>query len=77
DGSLEIIVVDHQTIQIGCPVTDLMYLIFTGTDKPFRDQYFDKLIDHYYTQLSEAMKRLDIDPETTYSRADFDFEMKE
>ncbi|KOB67844.1 Ecdysteroid 22-kinase [Operophtera brumata] len=77
DGSLEIIVVDHQTIQIGCPVTDLMYLIFTGTDKPFRDQYFDKLIDHYYTQLSEAMKRLNIDPETTYSRADFDFEMKE
>ncbi|KOB77568.1 Ecdysteroid 22-kinase [Operophtera brumata] len=77
DGSLEIIVVDHQTIQIGCPITDLMYLIFTGTDKPFRDQYFDKLIDHYYTRLSEAMKRLDIDPETTYSRADFDFEIKE
>lgn len=77
DGSLEIIAVDHQTIQIGCPVIDLLYLIFTGTDKEFRDHYFDQLIVFYYTQLSEAMGRLGIHPETTYSRADFDFEMKE
>lgn len=77
DGSLEIVAVDHQTMLIGSPIIDLLYLIFTGTDKEFRDQYFEKLVDFYYTQLSDALKRFDINPENTYSREDFYFELKE
>ncbi|KOB67846.1 Ecdysteroid 22-kinase [Operophtera brumata] len=59
------------------PVIDLLYLIFTGTDKEFRDKYYEKLVEFYYTQLSDAMKRLGIDPEKTYSREDFYFELKQ
>lgn len=74
DGSLEVVVIDHQTMLIGSPIIDLLYLIFSGTDKEFRDQYYEKLVDLYYTQLNDAMKRLDID---TYSREDFYFELKQ
>lgn len=56
---------------------DLLYLIFNGTDKEFRDEYYEKLIDFYYTQFSDALKRLGIDPEKTYSKEDFYFELKE
>lgn len=62
---------------IGSPIIDLVYFIFTGTDKEFRDKHYEKLVDFYYTQLSDAMKRLNIDPEGTYSREDFYFELKE
>ncbi|KOB67845.1 Ecdysteroid 22-kinase [Operophtera brumata] len=77
DGSLEVVVVDFQTLQVGCPVLDLLYLIFTGTDKEFRDRYYQRVVDHYYTQLSEAMKRLSLNPKEIYTREDFDFELNE
>ncbi|CAH0695610.1 unnamed protein product [Spodoptera exigua] len=77
DGSIAIKVVDLQTLQGGSPVTDLIYFIFTGSDEKFRAQYFDKLLDHYYSELSAAMKRLQLNPDEVFSREDFDYEMKE
>ncbi|XP_035434710.2 uncharacterized protein LOC118265721 isoform X1 [Spodoptera frugiperda] len=77
DGTVDIKIVDLQTLQGGSPVTDLIYFIFTGSDEKFRAQYFDKLLDHYYTELSAAMKRLQLNPDEVFSRADFDYEMKE
>ncbi|XP_035435210.2 uncharacterized protein LOC118265994 [Spodoptera frugiperda] len=77
DGSVVIKVVDLQTLQGGSPVTDLIYFIFTGSDEKFRARYFDKLLDHYYSELSAAMKRLHLNPEKTFSQEDFDHEMKE
>ncbi|CAB3219732.1 unnamed protein product [Arctia plantaginis] len=77
DGSMEVIIVDMQTLQGASPVADLLYFIFTGSDKEFRAEYYDKLIDHYYSELEAAMKRLHMDPEKIYSRAVFDQEFKE
>ncbi|KAJ8717581.1 hypothetical protein PYW07_005511 [Mythimna separata] len=77
DGKVEIKIVDLQTLQAGSPVTDLLYFIFTGSDEEFRAKYFDKLIDHYYTELSAAMRRLSLNPDEIFSREDFDFELKE
>ncbi|CAH0695614.1 unnamed protein product [Spodoptera exigua] len=77
DGTVDIKIVDLQTLQGGSPVTDLIYFIFTGSDEKFRAQYFDKLLDHYYSELSAAMKRLKLNPDEVFSRADFDYEMKE
>ncbi|XP_022830775.1 uncharacterized protein LOC111359177 [Spodoptera litura] len=77
DGSVDVKIVDLQTLQCGSPVNDLIFFIFTGSDETFRAQYFDKLLDHYYTELSAAMKRLQLTPDETFSREDFDFEMKE
>ena len=77
DGKVDIKVLDLQTLQGGSPVCDLLYFIFTGSDEEFRAKYYEKMLDHYYTQLSAAMKRLNLDPEETFSREDFDYEMKE
>ncbi|CAH1640056.1 unnamed protein product [Spodoptera littoralis] len=77
DGSVDIKVVDLQTLQGGSPVSDLIYFIFSGSDEEFRAQYFDKLLDHYYTELSAAMRRLQLNPDEIFSREDFDYEINE
>ncbi|CAB3244328.1 unnamed protein product [Arctia plantaginis] len=77
DGTVDIRIVDLQTLQGACPVADLLYFIFTGSDEEFRSLYYDRLVDHYYTELEAALIRLHLDPEKVYSRADFDFEIKE
>ncbi|XP_037295154.1 uncharacterized protein LOC119189473 [Manduca sexta] len=76
DGGVEVKIVDYQTILEASPAIDLVYFIFTGTDKKFRDQYYEQLLDHYYKELSLAMKRLALNPDEIYPREDFDFEYK-
>ncbi|XP_037302220.1 uncharacterized protein LOC119188433 [Manduca sexta] len=76
DGGVEVKIIDYQTIRGASPVVDLLYFIFSGTDKKFRDQYYEQLLDHYYKELSLAMKRLALNPDEIYSREDFDFEYK-
>ncbi|CAH0695612.1 unnamed protein product [Spodoptera exigua] len=77
DGSYDIKIVDLQTMQGGSPVSDLIFFIFSGSDEKFRSQYFDKLLDHYYSELSAAMKRLHLNPDETFSREDFNYEINE
>ncbi|PZC74088.1 hypothetical protein B5X24_HaOG208339, partial [Helicoverpa armigera] len=77
DGKVDIKVLDLQTLQAGSPLVDLLYFIFTGSDKQFRAKYFDRLVEHYYSQLSASMRRLHLNPDEIYSKEDFDAEMKE
>uniref|UniRef100_A0A2A4JV59 CHK kinase-like domain-containing protein n=1 Tax=Heliothis virescens TaxID=7102 RepID=A0A2A4JV59_HELVI len=77
DGKVDIKVLDLQTLQIGSPIADLIYFIFAGSDEKFRAKYFDKLFDHYYTQLSASMRRLNLNPDEIYSREDFYSDFKE
>uniref|UniRef100_A0A2A4JDZ5 CHK kinase-like domain-containing protein n=1 Tax=Heliothis virescens TaxID=7102 RepID=A0A2A4JDZ5_HELVI len=77
NGKLDIKIVDLQTLQGGSPLTDLLYFIFTGSDEQFRARYFDRLVEHYYSQLSAAMRRFDLNPEEVFSKEDFDNEFKE
>ncbi|XP_047030979.1 uncharacterized protein LOC124638143 [Helicoverpa zea] len=77
DGKVDIKVLDLQTLQAGSPVTDLVYFIFTGSDEPFRAKYFDRLVEHYYSQLSASMRRLHLNPHDIFSKEDFDAELKE
>ncbi|CAG9564331.1 unnamed protein product [Danaus chrysippus] len=76
-SDLETVVVDYQTVYIGCPVADLYYIIFLGSDEHFRSLYYDKLINHYYTSLEEALKRLAVDPVEVYPRENFESDLKE
>lgn len=69
--------IDYQTIQAGSPVIDLFYFIFSATDGSFRANYYNKLINHYYTELGVALARLDLNIEHEFARKDFDFELKE
>ena len=74
---MEFKILDLQTLQPGSPAADLIYFIITGSDEEFRAKYYQKLIDHYYSELSAALKRLNLDPEKTYSREDLEYELKE
>ncbi|XP_063894252.1 uncharacterized protein LOC110377938 [Helicoverpa armigera] len=77
DGKVDIKVLDLQTLQAGSPVTDLVYFIFTGSDEQFRAKYFDRLVEHYYSQLSASMRRLHLNPHEIFSKEDFYAEFKE
>ncbi|KAI5634307.1 ecdysteroid kinase domain-containing protein [Phthorimaea operculella] len=77
DNEVEVIVLDYQTMFAGCPASDLMYFIACGTDSAFRVKYHERLIDHYYEELSAAMQRLGVDPAEAYSREQFDSELKQ
>ncbi|CAG9564334.1 unnamed protein product [Danaus chrysippus] len=74
---LSAVIIDYQTLHTGCPVADLFYIIFLGSDEDFRRLYYDKLINHYYTSLEESLKRLDVDPVEVYPRENFESDMKE
>lgn len=77
DGTLQLMPVDYQTIQAGCPVIDLIYFIFTATDGQFRAKHYQQLVDYYHSELGAALARLGLDVEEEYPRADFEFELKE
>ncbi|OWR42208.1 ecdysteroid 22-kinase [Danaus plexippus plexippus] len=74
---LSAVVVDYQTLHTGCPVADLFYFIFMGSDEHFRRLYYDKLVNHYYTSLQEALQRLAVDPVEVYPRESFESDLKE
>ncbi|KAI5642439.1 ecdysteroid kinase domain-containing protein [Phthorimaea operculella] len=77
DKEVEVIVLDYQTMFVGCPASDLVYFIACGTDSAFRVKYHERLMNHYYQELSAAMQRLGVDPAKAYSRKQFDSELKQ
>ncbi|KAI5636507.1 ecdysteroid kinase domain-containing protein [Phthorimaea operculella] len=76
-NEVEVIILDYQTMHIGCPAADIMYFVASATDSAFRAKYYERLINHYYEELSAAMRRLGVDPEKAYSRKLFDSELKQ
>lgn len=56
-------ILDWQIARYCPPVLDLLYNIFSSTDKPFRDRYYSKLVDTYHTSLSATIRKLGSDPE--------------
>ncbi|XP_052755703.1 uncharacterized protein LOC113515760 [Galleria mellonella] len=77
NGALEVIPVDFQTIQYNSPLYDLMYFIFTGSDEKFRREHFQDLTDHYYQELSNALRSLKLNPDVIYPKTTFELELKE
>ncbi|CAH2240907.1 jg9643 [Pararge aegeria aegeria] len=76
DGTLEVISVDYQTLQRGNPIIDLIYFIFTGSDKSFRDQHYKQTLECYYAELCAALRRFSLDPDEIYPREDFEYELQ-
>lgn len=70
-------VLDYQMLNISNPVIDLMYFIFSGSDQEFRKHHYRPLLDHYHNELSNTLTRLDVDVNTTYSKEDFEADLKE
>ncbi|XP_032680852.1 uncharacterized protein LOC116848652 isoform X2 [Odontomachus brunneus] len=70
----EALLLDFQVARTANPSTDLSSLVYSCTQKPFRDQYFDTILKTYHSVLSDAIKTLGSDPEKIYP---WDFFMKE
>ncbi|KAI5636508.1 ecdysteroid kinase domain-containing protein [Phthorimaea operculella] len=77
DNKVEVILLDFQTMHVGCPAADLLYFEASATDSAFRVKHHERLVDLYYEELSAAMQRLGVDPVKTYSRELFDTELKQ
>lgn len=58
---------DWQISHFCSPAVDVLYNIFTSTDKEFRDQHYDTLLKTYYTSLSEMIRKLGSDPRKLYT----------
>ncbi|CAH2089108.1 unnamed protein product [Euphydryas editha] len=76
DGEIDVISLDYQTVFKSNPIFDLMYFIFTGSDKNFRKNHFKETIEHYYKELRAALERLNLAPDYIYPREDFDYELQ-
>lgn len=68
---------DYQTVVTGSPVTDVLYLEFLGTDEKFRRENHERLLDHYFKELTAALDRVGLDVNEEYPRETFDSELKE
>ncbi|CAG9795984.1 unnamed protein product [Diatraea saccharalis] len=77
DNKVELTILDYQTMMFGTPVNDLLYFIFTGSDKEFRRWYFHPLLDQYYEQFSLSLTRLQLNPAKILPKHEFDRELKQ
>lgn len=69
--------VDWQLMRYCSPAIDLLYNLFGITDKEFRARYYDKLIETYYSSLSDTIRRLGSDPDKLFTYADLQSELRQ
>lgn len=68
--------IDWQFSRYCSPAMDLLYNIFSSTDKAFRDKHFTTLLKMYYTSLSEMVDRLGSDPTKLFTYNDLQHELR-
>lgn len=67
---------DWQITHYGSPAIDILYNLFSSTDKELRDKSYNDLIRLYYASLSKTVKLLGSDPDELFTFADLLGEMK-
>lgn len=55
---------------------DLLYHIFSATDKSFRKQHYDTLLKTYYQSLSESIRKLGSDPNKLYTFENLEMQLR-
>lgn len=63
----EMCIVDWQITRYSPPVFDVLYYIFTQTDKLFRDQHYERLLKMYHTTMSNTIRKLGSNPDKLYT----------
>lgn len=58
---------DWQVIRYVSPAIDLLYNIFTSTDKALRDREYDNILKCYYDSLSKTVKLLGSNPDELFT----------
>lgn len=67
---------DWQISRYCPPVLDLLYNIFSSTDTSFRDQHYEKLLQTYYSSLSDTIRKLGSDPDKLYTYENFENQLR-
>lgn len=68
----DMIPLDYQGINYGTPMMDLIYFIFTATDKKFRKSHMENLKNLYFETLKSFLKYFDIEVEDVFPRKTFE-----
>lgn len=68
--------VDWQISRYCSPALDLIYNIFGATDKKFRDQHYEELLEAYYASLSGIVRRLGSNPDKLFTFNDLKDELR-
>lgn len=68
--------IDWQVARYASPVCDLAYYIFSCTSKTFRDKHYREILDVYFEELTQFLKRLGSDPSVLFPRSAFDEQIK-
>lgn len=71
-----ICLVDWQISRYSSPALDLLYNIFGGTDKKFRDRHYEQLLQTYYASLSGIVRKLGSNPDKLFTYKDLQDELK-
>lgn len=72
----DIRILDWQVIRYISPAIDLLYNIFTSTNKELRDAEYDNLLQVYHGSLSKMVKSLGSNPDDLFSMDDLKDELK-
>lgn len=67
---------DWQMISYSSPTIDLLYNLFSSTDKKTRDADFGHLMREYHNQLSSNIRKMGSDPEKLFPYEAFKAELK-
>ncbi|XP_031631012.1 uncharacterized protein LOC116345636 isoform X2 [Contarinia nasturtii] len=67
---------DWQAARYCPPVLDILYHVFSSTDREFRDKHYDTLLKTYYRSLSETIEKLGSAPEKLYTYDDFQRQLR-
>ncbi|KAJ2951413.1 hypothetical protein O0L34_g13557 [Tuta absoluta] len=65
-------ILDYQLMSFGCPINDLLFFIFTGTDQQFRRLHLDHLRHLYYQSFSDFLKKFNLNSEKIYPKKEFE-----
>lgn len=68
----EVLPIDFQILHYGCPINDLIYFIFTGTDQAFRKEHMENLKDLYYETLKNFVSNFGVRLTEVISKGEFD-----
>lgn len=76
DAPVEVRILDWQVSRNSSPITDIAYLIFTGTDYDTRKEHLHYLLDYYHQCLSKKLSFMDCDIEDIFPKTVFDEHVK-
>ncbi|XP_068157261.1 uncharacterized protein [Drosophila tropicalis] len=74
---IDAILIDFQMSRYASPILDIVYYLFTCTDKPLRDDHFMGFLDTYYNALDQNLASMNLRIDEIYPRKNFKQQLHE